>query len=296
MSSNDDDKNLGVFANILLDRWFKRAFKEYGNAKRLMLLFLQALIPERDIVTIDYASEESTNQNPDGRNIRVDVECYGSDGRRFVVEVQQCEQKYFYDRAVYNSTFAIQRQLQMGGDSYRFQPVYFIGILRFSLHEESDQFLFRYSLTEDSTRELMTDDLHFIFLEVPKCRLTPEATIVEKLGYALDKLPTLERKPAGLDGEIFDLLFSSANLSNFAPEEKIKYLNDMTTERDIRNQIAFARDKGIEKGREEGREEGAAQKSAEIARALLSEGLSVEVISKCTGLSAEEISALTKEP
>lgn len=39
---------------------------------------------------------------------------------------------------------------------------------------------------------------------------------------------------------IFDLLFSSADLQNFAPEDKVKYVNDMTTERDIRNQIAFA--------------------------------------------------------
>ena len=40
---------IGRYADILLDRWFKRSFKEYGNAKRLMLLFLQALIPERKI-------------------------------------------------------------------------------------------------------------------------------------------------------------------------------------------------------------------------------------------------------
>lgn len=79
----------GVYADILFDKWFKRAFKEFGNAKRLMLLFLQALIPERDIVSIEYSSEESTNQNPDGKNIRVDVECYDKNGQRFVVEVQQ---------------------------------------------------------------------------------------------------------------------------------------------------------------------------------------------------------------
>ena len=40
---------------------------------------------------------------------------------------------------------------------------------------------------------------------------------------------------------LFLLLFSSANLSNFAPEDKIKYQNGMTTERDMRNQIATFR-------------------------------------------------------
>ena len=54
-------------------------------------------------------------------------------------------------------------------------------------------------------------------------------------------------------------MFSSADLHNFAQEDRIKYQNDMTTERDIQNQIDFARDKGIEIGREEGHEEGLEQ-------------------------------------
>ena len=83
-----------------------------------------------------------------------------------------------------------------------------------------------------------------------------------------------------------DLLFSSADLSNFAPEEKIKYLSDMTTERDIRNQIAYAKDKGIEQGIAQG----AAQSKAEIAKAMLADGMDIALVVKYSGLSAEEIS------
>ena len=67
-------------------------------------------------------------------------------------------------------------------------------------------------------------------------------------------------------------MFSSADLHNFAPDDKIKYLNDMTTERDIRNQIAFAKDKGFEEGREEERER--------IITALRNQGVSEEIIAK----------------
>jgi len=67
-------------------------------------------------------------------------------------------------------------------------------------------------------------------------------------------------------------LFSSADLHNFAPDDKIKYLNDMTTERNIRNQIAFAKDKGFEEGREEERER--------IVTALRDQGISEEIIAK----------------
>ena len=272
-----DNLYIGKYANILMDRWFKRAFKEYGNARRLMLLFLQALIPERQIVSIDYASEESTNQNPDGRNIRVDVECCDSAGRRFVVEVQQSQQHFFYDRAVFNSTFSIQRQLQLGGDSYKFQPVYFIGIMRFSLHEGSDRFLYRYSLAEESTGEKMTDGLHYIFLEVPKCHLKADSSLVEKVGWALDNISSLDERPAELEGEIFDLLFSSANLSKFTPEDKIKYHNDMTTERDIRNQIQFARDKGLEEGMKQGMEKGMATGMEKGMEKGLEEGMATGI-------------------
>lgn len=166
--------------------------------------------------------------------------------------------------------------------------------MRFSLHDDDERFLYRYSLSEDTSGELMTDDLHFIFLEVPKCKLTKDASLIEKFGYALDRLPSLDSKPDSLEGEIFDLLFSSANLSNFAPEDKIKYQNEMTTERDIRNQIAYARDEGLEEGLEKGLEKGSAQRSFEIARAMLAEGLDAAVIAKCTGLTAEEVDVLKK--
>ena len=64
----------------------------------------------------------------------------------------------------------------------------------------------------------------------------------------------------------------------------------MTTERDIRNQIAFAKDKGfeegreegfedgIEKGREEGREEGRVEERERIITALRNQGVSEEII------------------
>ena len=278
----------GRYADIMLDRWFKRSFKEYGNANRLMLLFLQALIPERRIASLTYTPEESTNQNQDGKSVRVDVECTDENGQRFMVEVQRSEQHDFFDRAVFNSTFAIQRQLREGAERFAFKPVYFIGIMRFSLHPDDKRFLYSYCLKELETGETMTDDLHYIFLEVGKCSSAPDASLVEKVGYALNHLPALDGRPAGFDGEIFDLLFSSADLHNFAPDDKIKYLNDMTTERDIRNQIAFAKDKGFEEGREEGK----TKKQLEIARDMFRDNVDIGFIAKYTKLSEEQIKAL----
>ena len=69
-----------------------------------------------------------------------------------------------------------------------------------------------------------------------------------------------------------------------APEDRVKLLNDMNSERDTRNQIAYARKEGLAEGEAKGREE--------VAQNMISLGLTSDVISKATGLSLEDISRL----
>ena len=76
-------------------------------------------------------------------------------------------------------------------------------------------------------------------------------------------------------------MFDSAEFRNLAPKEQIKYRNDMTTARDIANQIDYARKEGMEKAR------------IETARNLLKTNLSLEDIAKATGMSLEEVSTLS---
>ena len=51
----------------------------------------------------------------------------------------------------------------------------------------------------------------------------------------------------------FLFLFESAEIATFTPQEKIKLEFDMRTERDLKNQIAYAKKEGREEGREEER-------------------------------------------
>lgn len=138
--------------------------------------------------------------------------------------------------------------------AYDFPSVYFIGLMDFSLHEASDRVLFRYDLRERMSGELMTDRIQYIFLELPNCRtVSPESTVLEKFCYAHHNLETLPGKPKGFEGELFRLLFETAEIATFTPQEKIRLENDMRTERDLRNQMAYARESGVEEGLEEGR-------------------------------------------
>ena len=98
----------------------------------------------------------------------------------------------------------------------------------------------------------------------------------------------LTERPEELKQEIFRLLFNSAELANFTADERAKYQLDMTTERDIKNQIEFARDEGREEGRVEGRVEGIRLSALN----MLKDNLPVDTICRYTGLSAEEVEAL----
>ena len=53
-------------------------------------------------------------------------------------------------------------------------------------------------------------------------------------------------RPQGFEGELFRLLFESAEIATFTPDERIKLKDDMRTERDLKNQIAYAKEEGRE--------------------------------------------------
>ena len=71
-------------------------------------------------------------------------------------------------------------------------------------------------------------------------------------------------------------MFESAEIATFTPQEKTKLEHDMRTDRDLKNQMAYAEEKAREEGREEGRE----QERARIIEELRKQGVSENVISR----------------
>ena len=280
----------GIYANILLDYWFKRTFAELPFSERLLILLLQELIPERKIASLSYVHQEHTNPYPDARGVRVDVEVTDENGSRFLVEMQREPQDWFYERAIYYASHCILQQMPQGQDDFSFPPVYFIGIMDFALHNDPQRVMYRYALREDQDKDLMTDSLHFIFLELPNCgrALTPQATVLDNFCFALHNMQFLEERPDALRQEIFDLLFDAAEIATFTPEDKVKYEFEMTTERDIRNQIAFAK----KNARAEGIEEGKMEEKKETVRRLKELGIAANIIALGTELTEEQVQAI----
>ena len=74
-----------------------------------------------------------------------------------------------------------------------------------------------------------------------------------------------------------------------------EYVNYMINERDTYNQIAYAREVGMEEGMEKGMEKGLAQGGNDIAVKMMESGLPIDVIMRCTGLDKAAVEALEED-
>ena len=153
------------------------------------------------------------------------------------------------------------------------------------------------SICQSPTAAGLPIPVEYIFLEVPNCRkaMTSEASLLDNFCYALKNMPEMEERPQELKGEIFDLLFNSAEINKFAPKERSEYIQDMTTERDRANQLATAEEKGEARGLAKGRAEGEAKAMRELAQSMLADGLDAPFVSKHTHLPLEDVLALQQK-
>ena len=258
------------YIDPLSDWGFKRLFGTEVN-KDFLRAFLQDLFPDKEISDITYMKPENQGLTRSDRQAVFDVACRTVGGERFIVEMQKRNQERFRERCLYYATFPIQEQAVKGDWNYSMSPVYMVSIMDFELihgvrnvevNEISgtDKRIFRYSLREDNTGELMTDRLKFVFIEIGNFSKEAEdskeaeelVTGTDKWMYVLKNLARLTDRPAGLQERIFIKLFEAAEIAAFSPEERKQYEHDMMTENDYRNTIEFAKDKAREEGMHEG--------------------------------------------
>ena len=86
---------------------------------------------------------------------------------------------------------------------------------------------------------------------------------------------------------IFFRVFALAEIAKFTPQEQREYEASKMAYRDIKNSIDTAKREGIA--------EGMIQRSLEIARKMLANGMDAATVMEITGLSAEKILLLKRE-
>lgn len=288
------------YADLLIDDVFKLVFGQ-ESTKDVMIEFLNQIIPDKKIVDLDFGDKEMRSANRREKNSIYDMSCKTDDGTRIIVELQRRKQHDYTERALYYSTFQIRNQVETGADSYEFCPVYSINILDFNLdvNDGNPNVLTTYRLYEKDRRNLLTDKYTIIFIELRKFKKSVEELdkdILEGIYFCLKNMYRLTERPRQLEHDIFKKIFEIAELANMEDNKRFEILSKMTTERDLRNQMAYATQVGLEEGREqglaEGRAKGLTEGRAETIRKMLKAGIAMEIIANALDLTPEECKAL----
>lgn len=274
----------------LLTVGFKRIFGSKPN-KDLLINFLSSLFKEEQVITdVKYLNSEHVGDVYTDRKAIFDVYCENENGEKFIVEMQNAYQKYFKDRSLYYATFPIKEQAPKSADwDFKLPHVYVVALLNFDMKDEAfdtKSIAHDVGLLDKKTKKVFNDKLTFKYIEIAKFDkpLSKLHTTYDKWLFALKNLSRLENRPKELRDKIFDKLFEEAEIAKFSKKELHEYEDSLKAYRDIKNSLNTAFEKGHEKGRDE--------RSFEIASALLTEGISIEKIMHCTGLTEEQIKGL----
>ena len=287
------------YVNPFTDFGFKKLFGEEPN-KDLLLDFLNELLREEEgeIKAITYLKNEHLGAGDTDRKAIFDLYCENERGEKFIVELQKSKQNFFKDRTLYYSTFPIQEQAKRADWNYELKAVYTVAILDFVFEEdktERKKYRYNVKLTDVDTCKVFYDKLTFIYLEMPKFVKSVEEleTRFDKWLYVLKNLNKLDRIPDRLREQIFERLFEVAEVAKFTREELQSYEDSLKYYRDLKNSLDTAFEEGKVEGKVEGKIEGKIEgevsKAIEVIKTGYSEGLSVEVLAKLTGMSVSEV-------
>ncbi len=297
------------YINLFTDYGFKKIFGEEPN-KNLLLDFLNELLREEqgEIKNLTYLKTEQLGDTHIDRKAIFDLYCENERGEKFIVELQKSKQNFFKDRALYYSTFPIREQAERGDWNFKLKAVYTVAILDFVFDEDKDQpekYRYDVKLTDIDTNRVFYDKLTFIYLEMPKFSkgLDELETRFDKWMYVIRNLNRLERLPETLREQVFEQLFTTAEIARFTPDQVRSYEKSLKYYRDLKNSLDTAFDEGKEEGietgkhigREEGEEIGKAANQRETVIRGLKQGLDKKVIAALTGLSVEEIEKIAEE-
>ena len=277
---------MGAFIYPLTDWGFKRIFGD----KELMMDFLNSLLEgERVITDLEYLNTEQIPEDYDGRRTVYDLYCKTDTGEYIIVEMQNREQTFFKDRALYYMSQSVVKQAQKGkGWRFNLTAVYGIYFVNFLLdkNESGEHFCKDIAMIDKHTGKVFNNKFRQIYIELPRF-MKSEADCNNFLEYWIYNLVNMNKlKEISFKDRkaIFDRLEQIASQANLTEEERARLDEDWKNYNDYFNTVDFAKD--------EGRAEGELKKQHEIAQKMKAKGQSSDFIADITGLTIEEIEEL----
>lgn len=282
--------------------------------------FLSTLLEEK-ITIVRLLESEGNKDTRDDKFNRVDMLAEDSKGELIIIEVQNNRELDYFHRMLYGASKAVTDYINEGQEYGIIRKVYSVNIVYFELGQGKDYVYHGYT----TFRGIHYNDILQLsvrqreqFVRHEAGDIFPEYYVLRVDGFndqaktPLDEwIKFLKTGEIEHDSTAPGLQEASERLriDQLSPSDKQQYYSDMEAIRYQRSVIKTGwiegRADGLAEGKAEGKAEGLAEGLAEgeakgkaesqrqIAAKLKRQGIPVDVIIQCTGLSAEEISKLS---
>ena len=272
-----------------LNDYFIRYFFGLKGDEDLLLSFINAIMIDSNFATfvsVDILNPFNLSEKAGNKESIVDLKATTEDGTVVIIEIQTYSTKNFFERTLYYWSKNYSSLLKRGNKYSKLRPVISINLIDDILFDKTDNRMHTcYLLKEKNTNKILTDHIQLHYVEIPK--FDKNSNVKSELkNWILFLKSNKEEDMSQLLKE--DTIFEKAM-------KKYNYFTDnedLLNEYDKREAYLVYQHSLMRDFKEEGKLEGLKEGKISMAKAMKKDGADINLISKYTGLSIEEIKKL----
>ena len=283
--------------NPLNDCFVRYFFTDKGGEK-VLLDFINAVMISADMKTfkaVEILNPFNLKNNYKDKETIVDVKCITKNGTVVIIEVQLSGNSRFPERILYYWAMNYSKLLKKGEQYDELTPVISINLLNFNLNKKSSNVHSCYMIYDTKNARLLTDHLQIHMIELKKFKFKDNnlpkdlncwlgffttSNMEEYMSEIVKEKPIMEEAHKRYNNFIRNQLM----MSEYEKKELYQY--------DKKIALADERRNGMRPGIKKGKLEGEENKAISIAIAMKKDGADINLISKYTGLSVDEVRKL----
>ena len=272
-----------------LNDFFIRYFFGLEGDEDLLLSFINAIMIDSNFATfvsVEIINPFNLSEKANNKESIVDLKAVTEDGIIVIIEIQTYSTKNFFERTLYYWSKNYSNVLKKGEDYPELKPVISINLIDDILFDKTDKRMHTcYLLKEKNSNKILTDHIQLHYIEIPK--FNNDANITTELkNWILFLKSNKEEDMSQLLKE--DTIFEKAikKYNYFTDNE------DLLNEYDRREAYLVYQSSLMRGAKEDGFEEGKKNKAISMATAMKKDGADINLISKYTGLTIDEIKKL----
>ena len=272
-----------------LNDFFIRYFFGLEGHEDLLLSFINAIMIDSNFATfvsVEIINPFNLSEKANNKESIVDLKAVTEDGIIVIIEIQTYSTKNFFERTLYYWSKNYSNILKKGEDYPELKPVISINLIDDILFDKTDKRMHTcYLLKEKNSNKILTDHIQLHYIEIPK--FNNDANITTELkNWILFLKSNKEEDMSQLLKE--DTIFEKA----MKKYNYFTYNEDLLNEYDRREAYLVYQSSLMRDAKEDGIKEGRIAEQISMATAMKKDGADINLISKYTGLTIDEIKKL----